>query len=542
MRCCDFGGVTLLLLIQQKLTNLTIDERYSLNVALRMFTRRIVIQRLVEDLQLGVESYQKKLNLTKPYTFSDGTLDDVRSALNDIAKGIRMEYLPMRNWSNLDKKRARVMITKSLTTSVETSNNEIPSHEGEVFHKVSESFQEESSSSSLNDDVQQSLEEVMVPPTNTQSSSNNMVPSVNEASSSHNVIEPANVAEALKHADWVSAIMMGEMKFFLGLQVNQFSNGIFINQSKYILDILKRFGMENCDTVPTPMVEQAKLKLDLVGKPVDHTDYRSMIGSLMYLTSSRPDIMFATCLWYSKDSGFDLTAYSDVDHAGCHLDQKILWIRTQLTDYGFFYDKVPIYCDSKSAIAISCNPVQHTQTKHIDVRWCLEVFLAHLKARLTSDLFAITIIMAPKKAPALTEANINRLIQERIDEAIAAERERVRNENNLEVPPPAPTPAPTTDPATNPAPGSAAGLTAGTATRECTFAGFLKCNPTSFHGNEGAVGLSRWIEKSESVFDISKCAEGNKVIFAAATLQDSALTWWNNQVASMGRAVSNSKS
>nr|GEY96216.1 retrovirus-related Pol polyprotein from transposon TNT 1-94 [Tanacetum cinerariifolium] len=58
--------------------------------------------------------------------------------------------------------------------------------------------------------------------------------------------------------------MMREMKFFLGLQVNQFSNGIFINQSKYILDILKRFGMKNCDTVPTPMVEQAKLKLELV--------------------------------------------------------------------------------------------------------------------------------------------------------------------------------------------------------------------------------------------------------------------------------------
>nr|GEY23139.1 hypothetical protein [Tanacetum cinerariifolium] len=148
------------------------------------------------------------------------------------------------------------------------------------------------------------------------------------------------------------------------------------------------------------MVEQAKFKLDLVGKPVDHTDYRSMIGSLMYVTSSRPDIMFATCmcaryqanpnehhvsaikrifrylkwtinfgLWYPKDSGFDLTAYSDADHAGCHLDRKMLWMRTQLTDSGFFYDKVSIYCDSKSAIAISCNPVQHTQTKHIDVRY-----------------------------------------------------------------------------------------------------------------------------------------------------------------------------
>ncbi|GKE59507.1 hypothetical protein Tco_1498692 [Tanacetum coccineum] len=77
--------------------------------------------------------------------------------------------------------------------------------------------------------------------------------------------------------------------------------------------------------------------------------------------------------------------------------------------------------------------------------------------------------MAPNKAPAMTQAAINHLIQERVDEAIAAERERVQNENNLEVPPPALTPAP----ATNPALGSAAGLTAGTATRECTFAGFL---------------------------------------------------------------------
>nr|GEU76003.1 putative polyprotein [Tanacetum cinerariifolium] len=147
--------------------------------------------------------------------------------------------------------------------------------------------------------------------------------------------------------------MMGEMKFFLGLQVNQYSNEIFINQSKYILDILKRFGMKNYDTVPTPIVEQAKLKLDLVRKPIDHTDYRRMTGLLMYLTSSRPDIMFATCmctryqakpnehhvpavkrifqylngtinlgLWCLKDSDFNLTTYSDADHAGCHLDIK----------------------------------------------------------------------------------------------------------------------------------------------------------------------------------------------------------------------------
>ncbi|GJR44703.1 retrovirus-related pol polyprotein from transposon TNT 1-94 [Tanacetum coccineum] len=92
--------------------------------------------------------------------------------------------------SNLNEtgKSSNPTITESLNNyNVETSNNEILSHEGEVFHEVSKSFQEESSSSSLNDDVQQSSEEVMVPPTNTQSISNNMVPNVNEASSSHNV-------------------------------------------------------------------------------------------------------------------------------------------------------------------------------------------------------------------------------------------------------------------------------------------------------------------------------------------------------------------
>nr|GEX95024.1 retrovirus-related Pol polyprotein from transposon TNT 1-94 [Tanacetum cinerariifolium] len=141
----------------------------------------------------------------------------------------------------------------------------------------------------------------------------------------------------------------------------------------YILDILKRFGMENCDTVPTSMIEQAKLKLDLVGKLVDHTDYRSMIGSLMYVTSNRPDIMFATCdklvCWSSKKHNCVSISTAESEYVavfGCCT--QVLWMRTQLTYYGFFYDKVPIYCDSKSVIAISCNPVQHTRTRHIDVR------------------------------------------------------------------------------------------------------------------------------------------------------------------------------
>nr|GEX84142.1 uncharacterized mitochondrial protein AtMg00810-like [Tanacetum cinerariifolium] len=90
--------------------------------------------------------------------------------------------------------------------------------------------------------------------------------------------------------------MMGEMTFFLGLQVNQSPCDIFINQSKYVLEILKKHGMESCDPVGTPMEIKDKLDLDQNGTLVDATKYRSMIGALMYLTSSRPDIVHSTCL------------------------------------------------------------------------------------------------------------------------------------------------------------------------------------------------------------------------------------------------------
>ncbi|GKA12148.1 putative reverse transcriptase domain-containing protein [Tanacetum coccineum] len=82
--------------------------------------------------------------------------------------------------------------------------------------------------------------------------------------------------------------------------------------------------------------------------------------------------------------------------------------------------------------------------------------------------------------------------------------------------------------------GNAQGQGGAPPARECTYSSFIKCNPTSFHGNEGAVELSRWFEKTESVFSISECAERNKVKFAAATLQGRALTWWNSQVATLG--------
>ncbi|GJT02752.1 retrovirus-related pol polyprotein from transposon TNT 1-94 [Tanacetum coccineum] len=90
--------------------------------------------------------------------------------------------------------------------------------------------------------------------------------------------------------------MMGEMSFFLGLQVSQNPGGIFINQSKFALEILKKFGMDSCDPVDTPMVDRLKLDEDPLGIPVDPTRFRSMVDSLMYLTTSQPDLVFAVCM------------------------------------------------------------------------------------------------------------------------------------------------------------------------------------------------------------------------------------------------------
>ncbi|GKE18121.1 putative ribonuclease H-like domain-containing protein [Tanacetum coccineum] len=146
---------------------------------------------------------------------------------------------------------------------------------------------------------------------------------------------------------------MGELTFFLGVQVKQKEDGIFISQDKYVTEILKKFGFTDVKTASTPMETQKLLLKDKDGEEVDVHLYRSMIGSLMYLTSSRPDIMFLVCacvryqvnpeishlhavkrifrylkgqpklgLWYLKDSPFDLVAYTDSDYARASLDRK----------------------------------------------------------------------------------------------------------------------------------------------------------------------------------------------------------------------------
>ncbi|GJW97133.1 retrotransposon protein, putative, ty1-copia subclass [Tanacetum coccineum] len=172
-----------------------------------------------------------------------------------------------------------------------------------------------------------------------------------------------------------------------------FPRGIFINKSKYAL--------ESCDPVDTPMVEKSKVVEDPEGKAADPSHYHEMIGTLLYLTASRPDLQFVVCmcaryqarpteknllvvkrifrylkgavnrgLWYPKDSSITLTAFVDDDHVGFQdTRHSTSGSISQLTDYGLGFNKILIYCDNKSDIALCCNNVQHSWTKHIDIRY-----------------------------------------------------------------------------------------------------------------------------------------------------------------------------
>ena len=235
--------------------------------------------------------------------------------------------------------------------------------------------------------------------------------------------------------------MMGELNFFLGLQIKQLEDGIFFNQSKYIKDMLRKFGLEDSKPIKTPMSTETKLVKDEENESVDSTKYRGMIGSLLYLTASRPDIMFSVCLcarfqedpktshleavkrifryikgtthlglWYPKGTGVDTIVYADSDHAGDYVDRKstsgtctfvghcltswfskkqtslaistteaeyvsagkacqqALWMKQALVDYGIQLNGITILCDNKGAIDLSKNPVQHSRTKHIEIR------------------------------------------------------------------------------------------------------------------------------------------------------------------------------
>jgi hypothetical protein len=235
--------------------------------------------------------------------------------------------------------------------------------------------------------------------------------------------------------------MMGELTYFLRFQVKKLKDDTFLSQTKYTQDLLKRFGMKDAKTAKTPMGTDGHVDLNKGGKSVDQKAYQSMIGSLLYLCASRPDIMLSVCMcarfqydpkechlvavkrilrylvdtpcfgiWYPKGYTFDLIGYSNSDYAGCKVDRKsasgtcqflgrslvswsskkqtsialstaeaeyiaagqccaqLLWMRQTLRDFGYNLSKVPLLCDNESAIRMSDNPIEHSRTKHIDIR------------------------------------------------------------------------------------------------------------------------------------------------------------------------------
>ncbi|KAK2417316.1 putative mitochondrial protein [Trifolium repens] len=235
--------------------------------------------------------------------------------------------------------------------------------------------------------------------------------------------------------------LVGELTYFLGLQIKQMDDTIFISQSKYARNVIKKFGMENATHKRTPAPTHLKLTKDEKGISVDQSLYRSMIGSLLYLTASRPDITYAVgvCARYQADpkvshltqvkrilkyvngtsdygimyshcESSTLYGYCDADWAGSADDRKstsggcfflganliswfskkqncvalstaeaeyvaagsccsqLVWMKQMLKEYDVEQNALTLYCDNMSAINISKNPVQHSKTKHIDIR------------------------------------------------------------------------------------------------------------------------------------------------------------------------------
>ncbi|GJW86706.1 retrovirus-related pol polyprotein from transposon TNT 1-94 [Tanacetum coccineum] len=226
-------------------------------------------------------------------------------------------------------------------------------------------------------------------------------------------IEPKNVNEALKDKTRFEMSMMGKLNFFLGLQIKQMEDGIFFNQSKYIKEMLKKFGLEDSKPTKTPMSTEIKLTKDDEADSVDSSKYREN-PKTTHLEAVKRIFRYIRGtthlgLWYPKGTRIETIVYADSDHAGDYVDRKstsgvctfmgccltswfakkqtalaismteaeyvsagkacqqALWMKQALIDYDIRLDDVPIMCDNKGAIDLSKNPVQHSRTKHIEI-------------------------------------------------------------------------------------------------------------------------------------------------------------------------------
>nr|GEY44978.1 hypothetical protein [Tanacetum cinerariifolium] len=188
--------------------------------------------------------------------------------------------------------------------------------------------------------------------------------------------------------------MIGELNFFLGLQIKQLDDGIFFNQSKYIKEILKKFGLEDSKPMKNPMSTETKLTRDEAGDSIDNTKYRGMIGAVKRIFRYIKGTTHLG-LWYPKGSGIETIIYADLDHVGDYVDlkstsgvctfmgccltswfskkqtaldisttdveyvsaekacQQAIWMRQALVDYGVRLDDIPTMCDNKGAIDLS---------------------------------------------------------------------------------------------------------------------------------------------------------------------------------------------
>ncbi|WVZ93742.1 hypothetical protein U9M48_039699 [Paspalum notatum var. saurae] len=211
--------------------------------------------------------------------------------------------------------------------------------------------------------------------------------------------------------------MIGELTFFLRFQIKQLKEGTFIYQEKYTRDLLKRFKMDDCKSIETPMATNAKLEADESGIKVDQTLYWSMIADPKesHLTTVKRILRYfkhtpSIGLWYPKGASFELLGYSDSDFAECRVEHKstsggcyllgcslvswsskkqncvslsteeaeyivagsscaqLLYMKQTLKYYGVELTRIPLLCDNESAVKLANNPVQHSRTKHIDIR------------------------------------------------------------------------------------------------------------------------------------------------------------------------------
>ncbi|GJW61231.1 retrovirus-related pol polyprotein from transposon TNT 1-94 [Tanacetum coccineum] len=203
--------------------------------------------------------------------------------------------------------------------------------------------------------------------------------------------------------------MMGELNFFLGLQIKQMEDGIFFNQSKYIKEMLKKFGLEDSKPMKTPMSSDTKLTKDEECESVDKAPKTSHLEAVKRIFRYIKGTTHLG-LWYPKGTGIETVVYADSDHAKDYMDRKstsgicmfvgccliswfskkqtalaistteaeyvsagkacqqALWMKQALIDYDIRLDDVPMMCDNKDAIDLSKNPVQHSRTKHIEMR------------------------------------------------------------------------------------------------------------------------------------------------------------------------------